>query len=415
MNMLPTTAQVFAFGRLFGDVTADRFFANIYEKTFAHVAGRSADHFSDVFSLDAAEYVLLQHESHLRDFVRFHNAGRDVVVPSDVGALDVARWAFSEFGRGTTIIMNTLEDYHLPLSYLVRDIEEFMACRVSAAAYLTPTAARSFPVHFDTHDVIIAQITGSKVYDLLFDPGIPNLPLRRQQSEVKTSLGDSISTVKLYPGDVLYIPRGMVHVAKTDREHSVHVTFSLHPQKVGDLAATAVELAMEANSLLRESLSRHIGSPELERILSLLGSALGAPLSLGAILSRQRQRFVAGLRSLPSGQLSGALVASTLALDDTVKKAQGMTCSMVITEEEILLSFPGLTVMRDGARSPTCLGFPKAIQPALDFIVQGDKSFIPADLPGNLSDEAKLLVTRSLVREGLLQPTGIRTTLVRPV
>ena len=114
-----------AFELLLGTDSAAKFFAEVYEKRQLHVSGRPADHFQQLFSLSAAERVLWAHETQLRDFVRYHSHGCDVVTPSDVGQLNVLRWIVKEYSRGTTVIMNSLEDRHLPIAQFVRELELF--------------------------------------------------------------------------------------------------------------------------------------------------------------------------------------------------------------------------------------------------------------------------------------------------
>ena len=336
-----------SFSRLLGDATSS-FFSTVYEKDFLHVSRRSPDYFRDLFTIRDAEEVLWKHEPHIREFVRFHNDGKDVVAPSDIGPLDAATWAFAQYGNGTTIIINALENYHLRLSQFVRDLEIFIEARVSVAAYLTPTGARAFGVHFDTHDVLIAQIEGSKTYDLFIDKATPVLPLRRQQTEVDSkSLDSPIATITLDAGDVLYIPRGMVHVAKTHNDRSLHLTFSLHPAKVSDLASIALELAAESNPSLRSSLFNHNGESELHALIDALGKLLGAPLTLDGVLARQRQRFIGRLRPLPSRRLESGLAVSALHRDDWLEKSDGSVCSIVKTSSALHLGFPGLGIVRD--------------------------------------------------------------------
>jgi ribosomal protein L16 Arg81 hydroxylase len=395
--------------RMLQNVGVEDFLSKSYEKNYLHISGRPDSYFHDLFTQDVAEQILWMHESHIREFVRFHNDGRDVVTPSDVGPLDVANWAFVEYGRGTTIIMNALEDYHLPIAHFVRSLAITLEARVSAAAYLTPRGARAFRVHFDTHDVLIAQIEGSKIYDLFLDSEIPFLPLRRQQTEVNAErLGSPFATIKLVPGDVLYIPRGMVHVAKTDDDHSIHLTFSLHPSKVGDIAASVIEIASELNPLLRRSLAGEINESEITDLVSALATVLGVPLTVNEVRSRLRERFIATLRPLPSERLRSHASVEAVEPDDWLTKSAGSPCSIVVTRAEVLIGFPGLGVVRDQNRSATRIGMPLVAEPILRFIESRREPFRVSDLPGPLSEPSKLTIVRVLMKEGLLQVASKR-------
>jgi lysine-specific demethylase/histidyl-hydroxylase NO66 len=392
-----------SFSRLLGDATSS-FFSTVYEQDFLHVSRRSPDYFHGLFSIRDAEEVLWNHEPHMREFVRFHNDGKDVVAPSDIGPLDTATWAFAQYGNGTTIIINALENYHLRLAQFVRDLEIFLEARVSVAAYLTPTGARAFRVHFDTHDVLIAQIEGSKTYDLFLDNTTPALPLKRQQTEIAAeNLDNPIATITLNGGDVLYIPRGMVHVAKTHNDRSLHLTFSMHPPKVSDLASIALELAAESNPDLRSSLFKNNGESGLSELIDALGKVLGAPLTLDSVLDRQRQRFIGRLRPLPSRRLESGLAASALHRDDWLEKSDGSVCSIVTASSVLHLGFPGLGIVRNDDRLPTRLEMPAALEEAIRFIEKSQVPFQVFEIPDSLSESSKLMLARYLLREGLLQ------------
>jgi Cupin superfamily protein len=393
-----------AFELLFGTLAAPRFLAEVYEQRHLHLSGRPLDHFAGLFSLAMTEKILWAHEGQLRDFVRYHNHGRDVVSPSNVAQMDVLRWIAKEYSGGTTLIMNALENRHLPIARFVRELELFFGFHVSAAAYVTPTGASAFGVHFDTHDVVIAQVEGRKLYDLFEDAEVPRLPLRRQQYEVKNvERLTPIGTVEMKPGDVLYIPRGIIHVAKTSVHHSLHLTFSLHPQKFSDIAATAMELAEEANPAMRVTAPTDENDPVLQTLLSSLSTALGVLLSADQVLLRQRQRFLGGLRALPGQRLADPPMVAHLGLEHWVERVAGSACSIQILGEELRLGFPGLEYMRDPKRSPATLGMPGALEPTIRFIDGHIGPFQICALPGAISDNSKVILGKHLIREGLLQ------------
>jgi hypothetical protein len=192
-------------------------------------------------------------------------------------------------------------------------------------------------------------------------------------------------------------------VAKTSDQHSLHLTFSLHPPKLSDLAATAVELAAEANPELRASASNDGNDHASEALLSALSVVLGVPLSAEEVLLRQRQRFISGLRALPGQRLRDPSVVDHLGLEQWVEKVAGGACAIQILGGELRLGFPGLELMRDATRSPAALGMPGALGPTARFIAEQTGPFQIRALPGAISDGSKVLLTQHLIREGLLQ------------
>jgi ribosomal protein L16 Arg81 hydroxylase len=398
----------YGLNRLLFPIPQERFFGEFYEKGALHITNRPCSTFLDIFSMRAAESLLWQHEAHLMNFLRVHNNGTDLSPPRHIGPLNFANWAFGEYQTGASLVINNLEDYQLPLASLVREIELSIGSRVSASAYITPANARAFQAHFDTHDVIIVQIEGSKRYELYEGASNLELPLERQAHSISSeNLLEPSEEIILTAGDTLYIPRGLVHVANTSEQSSLHVSIGLHPLKVLDLIHTAIELAAESNSDLRRS--HPFGNVDtgnksgFEQLVLQIGEVLGAELSLDAVLLRLQQRFVASLRPLPDRQLECEVSANKLTINDELEKAIGSVCSILANEATVQLGFPSLGVLRNDEKMPSVIEGPVMLEPALRFIADHQHSFSLSDLPGGLSDQSKLVLARRLIREGLLR------------
>ncbi|YCI07136.1 cupin domain-containing protein (plasmid) [Ensifer sp. D2-11] len=390
---------------LLAPISLTGFFEDVYEKTFLHVCGRTNNYFTHIFSREAAEIVLWQQESRIPSFVRLHNNGTEIAAPRSSSPLDFSKWAFDAYSTGASIIINNLEDFHLPLASFVRELEELFSSRVSASAYLTPQQARAFRVHFDTHDVLILQVEGTKHYRLFKNANSPHLPIKRQFYPIShEEIGEPSDSITLKPGDLLYIPRGLVHAAHTDESHSLHLSIGLHPPKLADIISTCVELAAEQNGSLRESLD--ISDTRVASLVERLANLLGAELTIEALLARQRLRFAGSLRALPGRQLFRAELAERLRLDDWVQRTPGAVISAAIIEGTLQFNFPGLGVIRDESILPNRVEAPAILEPIIRFIGRRRTAFQVSELP-KLSDDAKLVLVRSLVRQGLLQESSV--------
>ncbi len=101
-------------------------------------------------------------------------------------------------------------------------------------AYCSWSSKQGFSRHYDTHDVFILQVEGSKqwpVYNETF-----KYPLSNQKSASLTSPEEeSYLSCVLHPGDVLYIPRGHWHYAVTQDEPFIHLTLGIHCKTGVDL------------------------------------------------------------------------------------------------------------------------------------------------------------------------------------
>ncbi|MFD5779127.1 JmjC domain-containing protein [Streptomyces sp. NPDC126933] len=140
------------------------------------------------------------------------------------------RDVLSAYRSGATLLLSLLARRCSLVGELCRGIEfdlELGALpseSVGANAYLTPPRAQGFDHHHDDHSVLVAQLHGSKRWEV-FAPG-------SQQSEALVS-------ATLEPGDVLSVPHGFPHVAYTADEASLHLTLGLHTLSWADTKADA--------------------------------------------------------------------------------------------------------------------------------------------------------------------------------
>ena len=154
--------------------------------------------------------------------------------------------------RGATIRIRNAEQFDPRLGELTSTIARHFAGRCSGNVYLTPPGKAGFPPHFDTTDVFVVQCIGKKhwrIYDHYTN--MSELPLAEAHWEPERFKPTSPPRdFELGLGDVLYLPRGVMHEAFcTDRE-SMHLTISLASltfadllrRAIGSLAATDIEL-----------------------------------------------------------------------------------------------------------------------------------------------------------------------------
>lgn len=139
---------------------------------------------------------------------------------------------------GATIVMQALQWYWPPLTAFCGALGHRLGHGVRANAYMTPASSRGFDAHWDTHDVFVVQLEGSKhwrVYDSplrLPGPSQPFDPARWTRRVTPQSM-------TLRAGDVLYLPRGFIHDATAGVEPSLHVSLGIHAPPDADLPSPA--------------------------------------------------------------------------------------------------------------------------------------------------------------------------------
>ncbi len=119
-----------------------------------------------------------------------------------------------------------------------RDLAEDLGHPVQANAYLTPVGGVGFRHHWDTHAVVVVQLSGQKTWELtrpvIKNPSEPDGSWRargftdEQRRRLENQPPDFAPT--LTPGQILWVPRGWVHAPYSPEGGtgpSLHVTFGV--------------------------------------------------------------------------------------------------------------------------------------------------------------------------------------------
>jgi hypothetical protein len=161
---------------------------------------------------------------------------------------------FGAFDAGATLVVSQFHEMHPPLMRFCRGLEQVFLHAVQANIYLTPPGAQGFRVHYDTHDVLVLQVTGEKRWRLFPDQPVPR-PTRRTPWPGNLSASGEPATLTLRAGDTLYVPRGVMHdaAAQEGSEPSLHITIGLMDPSFAAMLRLAVDLLEETDPALRET------------------------------------------------------------------------------------------------------------------------------------------------------------------
>ncbi|KPI90341.1 hypothetical protein ABL78_0568 [Leptomonas seymouri] len=133
-------------------------------------------------------------------------------------------------------------------SAFVARMESEFNCYCGVNSYWTPASSQGFAPHYDDVDVFLLQLEGEKEW-YLYDPPEDVDYLSRHSSEdyVPEQFPQPKHAITLRAGDVLYMPRGMVHQGKTTpRTHSLHITFSANQMNSwADFMSRAAQYTVE--------------------------------------------------------------------------------------------------------------------------------------------------------------------------
>jgi ribosomal protein L16 Arg81 hydroxylase len=188
-----------------------------------------------------------------------------VVVKGFLGPVDVVRedgvldseGVFQRvYEQDHALVLNGAHEYLESVANMAREFERDQGCLVRSNVYRTVAGTFAYPLHWDTHGLVVIQLSGSKKWDL-YAP-VYERPVRGQiMGQVvspEVDMSSPTQTVELQAGDVLYLPRGWGHRVITTGEESVHITFGFHPKTEHDLldiAMRQVHAELAADSRFR--------------------------------------------------------------------------------------------------------------------------------------------------------------------
>jgi hypothetical protein len=298
---------------------------------------------------------------------------------------------------------------------LVKALGKAFAANIGVNMYLTPKGSRTFSLHTDDHDVFVLQVQGEKIWRLHELRNLtvmrldykPDLAFTPEWGESRLE-GPLLTELTMRPGDVLYVPRGMPHCAVAKDSTSLHLTVSITPLYWMDFLKAAVEQAAVHASALRRALPvGFVEQPEaveaMHREFFEVMRTFQEKLSFDAtvdVLTRNRVR----IHGYPQdGHFAQLNALESLGLDSELERRAGILCAVHHFEDKF-------SNIRFGTRH---VRGPARLRQAFEFIRDTER-FRVSEVPG-LDDQSRLVITRRLIREGLLrfaEPRSVRLEMV---
>lgn len=376
-------------------INTETFFHEYWEKQPLVIRRAQREYFAPLLSLDDVDRVIttlnLTHPN-----ITIKNAETEVTVAEYTtagGALDVAA-VYQLFHAGSTIVLAFLDNVLPPLVWLCRGLEGELNFPLQANVYLTPARGQGAKHHYDTHDVFVLQIVGSKRWTMYGTP--VELPLGNQDFNSKIhDRGTPSMEFELEPGDLAYIPRGVMHDARSSEEVSLHITVGVLCYRWADLLLEFLAESSLRDAVLRRGLPPGFARKESARLeaqqifVSLL-ERLATNSDCGPLLSRFGDQWISACPPLLRGQMDQIELLNQIRIESVVGARSGAVFRIEKSVES--------TTVHAFARKLT---FPAYVDAALRFALYQPR-FSVRDLKGNLDDNGKLVLVRRLVREGLL-------------
>ena len=371
------------------------FFQSHWEKRTLVVKRHHPNYFASLLSLDEVDRVITTLDRRYPD-ITLKNASREITsndytVHGD--RLDVAK-VYQLFEEGSTIAFSFLDTVVPALTLFCRTLESELSHPFQTNVYLTPPGAQGAKPHYDTHDVFVLQVAGSKQWTIYGTP--VELPLSGQEFDASVhELGAPTLQFVLDAGDMAYIPRGVAHDAHSAEVVSLHITAGVLRYTWTDLLMETVAYASLHDPAFRRALPPGFAHPDFDRakaqetLRSLLQRASTKP-NFEAALDHFVDESISTSPPLLTGQMAQLAAVDRLTLDDVVGVRPGVNYRLQADGNSTSLDCFGRKIT-----------FPYYAAEAVRFALNR-ASFIIRDLPGDLDDAGRLTLVRRLIREGLV-------------
>ena len=247
----------------------DEFLARYFERAPLHVKRGDASYFSDVYDVSEVESSMVVGGFEIDKFVMVKTRAPEV----SGEALTIERRAprarhtskaprfvldprcvLTHFDDGYTLVIKDATTFSARLQKFVNRLQQRLGFYVQTNVYFTPPKAQGFEAHHDTHDTLVMQIEGTKVWKI-YEPvvalPVETQPYSKEEHAAHLRLNREVT---LGPGDTLYIPHGFPHEAASAEARSLHVTLAFCPIRAIDLLEAMIDIAAVTDVELRRSL-----------------------------------------------------------------------------------------------------------------------------------------------------------------
>ena len=299
MRGLRATLQLMDFAQFISPVPVDQFLSEHFNRKPLHIQGGSSR--AGLLSLARLEELLgiLPHwtEQNLKLIINSRPVvGHHYLDQQASGGRRADPAKVEVFMRmGASLVADHVEDVDMHVREVVALLGREFGGTAGANAYCSFKDVQAFNSHCDAHDVFAVQIEGEKVwriYENRANSPVEPLEGADAQAIIDQAKGPVAMTVRMQPGDLLYIPRGYFHDALAQSDVSLHLTFAVLP-----LDGRSIFKMLEEQAKLRSGFRAYLpdgrSNPEglrshLAKLAGEVAEMIRSPLFESKLVARQR-------------------------------------------------------------------------------------------------------------------------------
>lgn len=374
---------------------SESFLSEVLDQQALHCENSRRDRFHGLLSMEVLDTVLGTYGLRRPD-IKLVNFDRDIA-PEEFewrGMVDPARVG-RLFADGATVIFGGLQDRHEPLRRLCSTLTRQANARTQTNIYLTPPHSQGFKPHWDTHDVFVLQVEGSKRWRIY--EGGPQIPLVDQKFDpAQHSPGEVVSEFTLQAGETLYIPRGIMHAADSADDTSLHITLGLIAYSWAELLGQCIAESAIRSPRWRENVPFGYGSeaakgfPEMKGELRERLAGLADEVDLESVLLARMHDVDDAYRPRAADFMRQARAAGDLSPDDVVHARPDISCRLETRAGRVVVTWARKEV-----------DFPGVAERAVSRVLLGGP-IRAGDIDDRLDWAGRHTVISALIREGLV-------------
>lgn len=400
------------FDALISPITLDQFFSEYWEAKPLRLSRKQSEYYAPLISGADVDYLLSTACLLDREGVELLGGPE----PHDGSAKNPVGELYQAYRQGASFRVRGVNRYWKPLWTLCLRIQDFFGFQVGVNLYCSPPNSRGLERHYDLHDAIILQISGSKNWRVFGSPmqlPLEHVPLMKFErsgnglqyrsapviKDVVAAYDDNdlIDEFKLDVGDLLYLPRGFVHQAWSTDELSAHVTIGIYPITWVDLIAVALGQVGHRDVRFRRALpvgfNNRSEDMSIKEGFGTLLQEIAKQADVARAVDEINASFIWNHQTIGEGSITN-INSQPIELQTIVERRPGLLCRFVI----------------DGAfvRLAAChgdLSLPRHFESAIRYL-SDHQSFRVGEIPGKLSEQSKITLVRRLIDDGFLRAAG---------
>jgi len=383
---------------ILGFDSSREFVDDVLNRQALHCEDPRRDRFKELLSTEALDSILGTFGLRRPD-IRLVRFDRDVEASEYewrglVDPLRVARL----FTEGATVIFGSLHDRHEPLRRLCSAFSSQAGARTQTNIYLTPPRSQGFQPHWDTHDVFVMQVEGSKQWRIY--GGGPDTPLASQKFDPDQHEPGAVEAeFTLTAGDVLYIPRGVMHAAESGNEASLHITLGLIAYSWLELLGECFGEVALRSERWRENLpfgfggQAHTGFEEIRDELRKRLTAAPDEIDLVSVVTAKLDEIGNAFRPRVLDYLKQATGAESVSEEDVIQHRADLRGRMEVRDDRVVVISAGRE-----------LDFPVVAERTVAAVLQGGPVRV-GEIDDGLDWAGRQVILSTMLREGLVVRT----------